>query len=453
MSATSTKANSPDRPGMASPEPAPYAVSRRVGILTLISGVLTLTGCGGDGGGGAGAAVDSAGIGPGGSSSAADTGDTSVAGVSSGGTGSTSVGSVTGFGSIYLNGNDVRIDDATATVTDEDGNDKKGTLKLGMRVTVTSTVATNGDVTAQSIVVGSELLGHIGGAPDANHKTFEVLGQTVLVVGGTVFDSAFPQGFASLQNNDLVEVHGLLNAKDNVITATFIEKKTSATYFKIQGLVSNLKTGPKEFRIKNLDIGFSNTPQAQLLVTPTNNAYVRVRLNPVLPISNVWQGNRISGPASAGQNGGQVEVEGRVTAFNSTTSFAVDGLPVQTNIATVFDAGLIGAAEVGRWVEVKGVMTSGILVATRVKLEDDGSLTTQEYRLTGSVSAVTPTGPATGSFLLRGYTVQYTDLGTAQNPFDQGTLANLIDGALVEMRGTAEAGVANTLVAGRIKFL
>ena len=101
-------------------------------------------------GGGADAAIDSAGIGPGGSSSAATIGDTNLAGVSSGGTGSTSVGSVTGFGSTYLNGNDVRIDDGTVAVTDEEGNDKKGTLKLGMRVTVTSTMATNGDVTAQS---------------------------------------------------------------------------------------------------------------------------------------------------------------------------------------------------------------------------------------------------------------------------------------------------------------
>lgn len=44
MTAIITKAKSPDLPGLASPEPVPATVSRRVGILTLISGVLTLAG-------------------------------------------------------------------------------------------------------------------------------------------------------------------------------------------------------------------------------------------------------------------------------------------------------------------------------------------------------------------------------------------------------------------------
>lgn len=434
---------------------ASTVVSRRAGILTVIGGVLSLAGCGGGGVGGSGTAADAgaAGIAPGDSGAGAVGGDTSVAGVSSGGTGSTSVGSVTGFGSIYLNGGDVRIDDASATVSDEDGANKKGSLKLGMRVTVVSTVSVAGDVTAQSIVVGGELQGPVDRLSAGNGR-FEVLGQTVVVVGGTVFDASLPNGLLSLGNGNLVEVHGLLNADRNEITATFIDKKDNASvaYFKIQGLVKNLLPGPKEFRIDNLDIGYATTPAAGLLTTPVEGAYVRLRLN-LVPVSNVWQATRISGPATTGQNGSQSEIEGRVTAFNSATTFAVDGVSVQTNGATGFDNGQITLASMGSWVEVKGVMTAGVLVATRVKLENDSGLATLEYRLTGNLSGLIPITATTGTFSLRGYTVQFADAGTPQNPFDHGTLVNLVNGTPVEVRGTAVAGVANTLLATRIKFL
>lgn len=269
-----------------------------------------------------------------------------------------------------------------------------------------------------------------------------------------MFDASLPNGLLSLGNGNLVEVHGLLNADRNEITATFIEKKDNAgvAYFKIQGLVKNLLSGPKEFGIDNLDIGYATTPAAGLLATPVEGAYVRLRLNPV-PVSNVWQATRISGPATTGQNGSQSEIEGRVTAFNSATSFAVDGVSVQTNGATGFDNGQITLASMGSWVEVKGVMTAGVLVATRVKLENDSGLATLEYRLTGNLSGLIPITATTGTFSLRGYTVQFADAGTPQNPFDHGTLVNLVNGTPVEVRGTAVAGVANTLLATRIKFL
>lgn len=57
------------------------------------------------------------------------------------------------------------------------------------------------------------------------------------------------------------------------------------------------------------------------------------------------------------------ELEGRVTAYTSPTSFSVDGIPVDARAAP-------SALAVGMRVEVYGTMTNGVLVASRVKIED-----------------------------------------------------------------------------------
>lgn len=60
------------------------------------------------------------------------------------------------------------------------------------------------------------------------------------------------------------------------------------------------------------------------------------------------------------------ELEGRVTAYASPTSFSVDGIPVDASAAP-------RTLSVGMRVEVYGTMTNGTLVASRIKLEDSGS--------------------------------------------------------------------------------
>jgi Domain of unknown function (DUF5666) len=60
------------------------------------------------------------------------------------------------------------------------------------------------------------------------------------------------------------------------------------------------------------------------------------------------------------------ELEGRVTAYASPTSFSVDGIPVDASAAP-------RTLSVGMRVEVYGTMRNGTLVASRVKLEDSDS--------------------------------------------------------------------------------
>lgn len=58
------------------------------------------------------------------------------------------------------------------------------------------------------------------------------------------------------------------------------------------------------------------------------------------------------------------ELEGRVTAYNSPTSFSVDGIAVDASATPT-------SLTLGAQVEVYGTIVNGVMQATRVKLEDD----------------------------------------------------------------------------------
>ena len=394
-------------------------ITRREGLLTLLGSALALAGCGGGGGSG-------------------------VAGVSSGGTGSFSVGPITGFGSIILNSNGVRIDDSSASVTDDDGNDMRGKLKLGMLCTVNASVVVAARATAQSIVVSGELQGRIVGMPDASQKTFVVLGQTVRVTGSTVFDVSLPTGFSGLANDTIVEVHGVLDPAANTMTATFIEKKNSPALFKIQGLASNHDGIAKKFNIGSIRINYSTTTDVR--TAPANGTLVRVRLTAVLPPAAApaeWTATRIRPPENANEDRDEAEIEGSITAFTSPTQFSVSGIVVNASTAR-FDDGTAGLA-VGVRVEVKGRVSGGVLIAERVKIEDGNKVNNLEFELHGTASNVTAT-----TFEVRGVKVNFT--GTTL--FRNGSAANLVNGAQIEVKGVASNSTASStsINATRISF-
>lgn len=394
-------------------------ITRREGLLTLLGSALALAGCGGGGGSG-------------------------VAGVSSGGTGSFSVGPITGFGSIILNSNGVRIDDSSASVTDDDGNDMRGKLKLGMLCTVNASVVVAARATAQSIVVSGELQGRIVGMPDASQKTFVVLGQTVRVTGSTVFDVSLPTGFSGLANDTIVEVHGVLDPAANTMTATFIEKKNSPALFKIQGLASNHDGIAKKFNIGSTRINYGTTTDVR--TAPANGTLVRVRLTAVLPPAAApaeWTATRIRPPENASGDRDEAEIEGSITAFTSPTQFSVSGIVVNASSAR-FDDGTAGLA-VGVRVEVKGRVSGGVLIAERVKIEDGNKVNNLEFELHGTASNVTAT-----TFEVRGVKVNFT--GTTL--FRNGSAANLVNGAQIEVKGVASNSTASStsINATRISF-
>ena len=114
--------------------------------------LVALSGCGGGGGG------------------------STVAGI--GGTGKIASGTITAFGSIWVNGIEYDIDSASLEVNDDDGAGlSQDDLRIGMVVTVTAVVEGSSGV-ASLVVYDNEIEGPISGITDEDvrgTKSFSVL--------------------------------------------------------------------------------------------------------------------------------------------------------------------------------------------------------------------------------------------------------------------------------------
>ena len=398
--------------------PVADGITRRDGLmLTLLGSALTLAGCGGGG-------------------------SDSSAGVSSGGTGSFSAGPITGFGSIMVG--KLRIEDSTASSildVDDDNKDMRGKMKMGMYVRVRRGKAKpDNRADADSIEVRSELLGPI----DINGigvNTLVVLGQTVQITATTFFDDGLA-GLPALAVGQIVEVHGFVDPLTHLLTATRIEGKllTNVKAFKLQGLVKGLNTGAQTFNIGPLTISFAASVNQPASLVLSNDLLVRVRLEPTLtvPTTGIRKALKIRAVEVEVEDRDEAEVEGTITAFTSSSKFSVNGLPVDASGAA-FPNGTAGIVLRAR-VEVEGSLVNGVLVATKVKLDDENDQL--KFELHGTVSKLTPT-----TFTLT------SSGGLAVNVTYSSTLiSNLVDGSRVEVKGVASTPGTNTIKATRIKF-
>jgi hypothetical protein len=391
-------------------------VPRRVALLSLLAatGVIVLPGCGGGGGGGGGG----------------------NAGIDTGGTGSFSTGTISGFGSVIVNG--VRFDDNGAHIEDEDTGVqlREDDLKLGMVVRIQGSAITagSGDVlptaTATSIVVESQIKGPVQAktAPD----TLVVFGQTVKVTAATVFEPGLT--FAAITVGDILEVHGFVDAA-GVVTATRIERENLPDEFKVRGFIANLDNVAKTFTIGAATFNFSAA--LRLPDTPlANGQFVRVRTHTAPNALGQFVVNRIDLRAAI-EDRNEAEVEGILTAVtvNGATQLQVNGIVINPNGLTV--------PAIGTRVEVEGAIVNGVLVARKIEVENENEEAQVDVR--GTVSNL---NTAAQTFVVRGVTFHFS---TATD-FRNGTAANLATANVnVRVRGTLVAGTS-TVEATRIDF-
>ena len=372
-------------------------------------------------------------------------------GVDTGGTGSTgsttafSSGRISGFGSIIVNG--IRFDDSTARVLDDEGVEHvRGELKLGMVTDVIAGAVTFDASTglsnskATEIRYGSEIKGPVQ-ALNAAAGTFTVIGQNVKVDVATVFED-LPTGLASVQVGNLLEVYGFLDLSTGSYTATRIERKASLLSYKVVGNISALDTAAKTFTIGGATISYTSVV-ANALPVLSNGLEVRATLQ-TIPKGNVWIASALAGNAPLVAEGAQTELEGYITDFVSTSNFKVAGVLVSASgSGLVFKNGNAAQLANGVAIEVEGVTRAGVLAASQIDVKTNGG-GGQEFQLFGAIESV---NAAAQSFVLRGVTVRYS----ASTRIDNGSAANLVVGASVEVRGVL-SGSGNQLVAARIKF-
>lgn len=385
----------------------------RRSVLTLAAALVLLAGCGGG--------VDSGGT-----------------GVGQSGQPTYAAGPITGFGSIVVNG--VHFDESAAEIYDDEGMRRsRDELKLGMLTEVFASAvvsdATRSSATASAVLYGSQIIGMIDSV-DLPGARFVVLGQTVRVTAGTVFDAA-AGGLAALAAGDQVEVYAQLDVSTQTYVATRIERRSDLALYKLRGVVSALSVADKTITVGGQLINFAGVALADPATALATGTAVRVTLR-TARVDNAWVATSLMTASPRVADRDTAEVDGRISAFTSVTQFVVNGIAVDASAAS-FPNGSAGIA-LGARVEVEGSIRSGVLVATTVKLEGDD----EGFELHGAVSA-----PDAGNmtFVVREVTVAYS--GTTR--FEGGTAADLLAGRQVEVKGVLSSA-GTRLVATSIEI-
>jgi Domain of unknown function (DUF5666) len=357
-------------------------------------------------------------------------------------------GPITGFGSIIVNG--IRFDDSSASISDDDGNSRRGDdLRLGMMAEVESSGITTDDSgshgKARSIRVGSEIVGPVLSVA-ADAKSLVVLGQTVLIAATTLFDDSLRGGLAGLvAGTSAVEVHGLLDAATGAYTATRIELKSNPQFYKLRGVVSNIDKTAHTFRIGSGTETISyDTIVATVPAALDNGMMVRVKLQ-TTQVAGKWVATSVKSGVRKLDDHDEAEIEGTITAstFEVDKKFSVNGIPVDATNAS-FQKGTAGIV-LGARVEVHGMAVNGVIIASRVNVEDDNDRDRDEFEVHGVISAFDANAK---TFVLRGVTVSFAGTNIE---YRKGTAAQLANGVKVEVKGVRSSD-GMSLTATRISF-
>jgi len=257
-----------------------------------------------------------------------------LSGVGTGGTG-LAEGTVTGFGSVIVDG--IEYDDANAAIGQDDGTGAtiNTDLKLGQRVKLTL----NADNSVASVAVLPQLVGMADTAPDASGN-LQVMRQWVRLSGAVL--AGF--GSAGISAGDLLEIHGSW-VLDNqlacyVLIASRIEKLSAQpALLQLSGVVQTL-TG-SAFRI-NSATGFV-IQAASLPAGVAIGHWVRVWTTPTAwkgVSSNTLQASRVvDGTLTADILSDQtLQLSGMVANYNSASrTVEVQGTRVQLDPSLQLD--------------------------------------------------------------------------------------------------------------------
>lgn len=319
---------------------------------------------------------------------------------------STSSGTVTGFGSVIVDG--VRIDDrnVVAGVEQEDGSVMNTELKIGQHVDVQH----DSNLVATLLRITSELKGTVDSVNTAA-GTVSVLGQTVTInsvaANGplTVFEAPYT-ALADIKSGDTIEVNGLVKvdaAGKATLQATRIEKANVGAFNRVRGTVAELSTSASTFKVGGLLISYAGAsvkPSAAALV---NGAEVMVSI----PAKQTFTGSAVNAAVIKVKNHHEENQDkdgklgGPISKFDaSAKTFTVDGVKVDASKA-VFEQSSRTFADLGEgvYVRVKGTYAAdGTLVANTIAIRSLERESGREVEIHGSILGFT----SNADFMLRG---------------------------------------------------
>ena len=352
-------------------------------------------------------------------------------------------GAITGFGSVKLVGKEYETQNASFVIDGHPGS--QNDLKVGMVVTVNGSLSSSGTRTAATITQEDVVEGAIQAIPSTNDRIV-VLGQTVLIDNGTLFDNNIPgQNISGLVLGDLVEVNGFVKGK-GLIIATLIEKKNPPAACGVQGIIENNNVGAQTFTIGTLTVSHSSAVFNDMPSTggnAWNDILVEVKGSPCTQALQPFIATRVEPKRIDVANANEIKVEGTITHFNSASSFAVNGVPVVTNSSTVFESGVASDLARGVEAEVEGFLADGVLTAEKVSFRNN-------VEIEGNVATLT-SGGATPNLTVSGL-AGITVFVNAQSEFIEG-ISNLGQVAIVNhVRVRGRPTGTNTVIAAEMRM-
>jgi hypothetical protein len=361
-----------------------------------------------------------------------------------------SSGTITGFGSVFVNGKkfeangvEVRRDDGTTNRCDISPANHCG-LKQGMTVFVSGSFNGN-EHTADSVQQKDAVEGLVQSIA-VDGLSLVVMGQTVLVDNTTIFDNNVTPVVG-----DNVEVNGHIRP-NGVIQATFIEKKIAGVTPEVRGFVKNHNDGAKTFQIGNLTVNYA-TAIINDMPNPSGNVWdgllVEAKGTQFTPGPNVQTegtliATKVEPENQAAQQADEFEVEGFVTRVDGLGDFFIGSTHVQTTANTEFRGGTIDEIVVGVKLSAEGRLANGILTAKHVKFHES-------VRLEGNVDTIDLVAKTFTISGLPGVTVDVN----SQTEFKANGgnaiagLNDLLVGEHVRVRGRVGSG--NSVIATRVE--
>lgn len=396
-------------------------------LIAAACSAFLLTACGGGGG-------DSAT--PAASSSSAATGQSTVA------------GTVTGFGSVIVDG--VRIDNHAVAAGKEleDGSVRPVELKLGQHVEIQH----DGNFVASRVRVESEVEGAVT-AVNAAAGTLVVVNQSVTVntdatLGPvTVFGAPYTK-LADIKVADNVEIHALLKtdaAGKVTLQATRIDQRAADTVDRVKGLVADLSLTAHTFRLGSLVIDFTDAKLLPTGLVLSNGTEVRV----ALAAGAVKDGATVKAlvvkarDRKAESEGKEAELGGAISAVDlAARTMTVNGVTVDFSAAAFNQTGRgLPDLKAGTYVVIKGAyVTTGTLKASTIVIRGVDKDRGNEIELHGTISNFN----SSSDFTVRGVPVNASG---AVIDASCGANAKLANGLQVSITGSLSASGQVTITA------
>ena len=326
----------------------------------------------------------------------------SAGGASGSGSASAS-GTVTGFGSIIVNGKRFETEAASVSIDDQPSSQcavsptNRCGLHEGMTVKVSGSF--NGSTNRAANIVQEDTLEGPITSVDVTNSQFAVLGQTVLVDDTTKFDSGV--SLNNLLPGQLVEVSGFVKS-DGVIAASFIERKPGtgcSAICEVKGTVRNHNAGLATFQIGGLTVIYDNATLINDMPVPTgsnwNGIFVEVKGTGFDAATTTLTATKVE-PENEGIGNAvdKFEVEGFVTQAGTPNGniidFTIGTTPVRTTANTEFRGGTVDEIVVGTKMSAEGRFDGTTLIARHVKFHES-------VRLEGDIETI-----GTNSLTLKG---------------------------------------------------